>query len=291
MSSQYIFTMHRLSKVHPPDKTVLERHHAGLLPGAKIGVLGYNGAGKSTLLRIMAGVDQDFRGEAAAGARRDGRDARAGAAPRRVQGRPRQRRGGRRRDARPCWTASTSWPPTTPRRTPRRSGVSRRRSTRPTPGTSTRQLDYAMDALRLPPRRCRCLQASPAASAGAWRCAACLLRAPDLLLLDEPTNHLDAESVAWLEQHLARVHGHDRRGHPRPLLPRQRRRAGSSSSTAGAACPTRATTRAGWSRSRRAWPRKSARRRPASATIAAELEWVRTTPQGNAPREGPPRAL
>src|ERR1700750_1781402 len=65
MSSQYIFTMHRLSKLHPPDKTVLDNVSLAFYPGAKIGVLGYNGAGKSTLLRIMAGVDQEYRGEAA----------------------------------------------------------------------------------------------------------------------------------------------------------------------------------------------------------------------------------
>src|ERR1039457_4077176 len=65
MSSQYIFTMHRLSKLHPPDKTVLNDITLAFYPGAKIGVLGYNGAGKSTLLEIMAGVDQEYRGEAA----------------------------------------------------------------------------------------------------------------------------------------------------------------------------------------------------------------------------------
>src|ERR1700680_4495483 len=65
MSSQYVFTMHRLSKVHPPDKTVLDGLTLAFLPGAKIGVLGYNGAGKSTLLRSMAGVDTEFRGDAA----------------------------------------------------------------------------------------------------------------------------------------------------------------------------------------------------------------------------------
>src|SRR6185437_4573535 len=62
MSSQYVFTMHRLSKVHPPDKTVLDNISLAFYPTAKIGVLGYNGAGKSTLLRIMAGVDQEYRG-------------------------------------------------------------------------------------------------------------------------------------------------------------------------------------------------------------------------------------
>jgi energy-dependent translational throttle protein EttA len=64
MSSQYIFTMHRLSKLHPPNKMVLENITLAFYPGAKIGVLGYNGAGKSTLLRIMAGADQEYRGEA-----------------------------------------------------------------------------------------------------------------------------------------------------------------------------------------------------------------------------------
>ena len=65
MSAQYIFTMHRLSRSFPPDKEVLREVSLSFYPGAKIGVLGYNGAGKSTLLRIMAGVDQEYRGEAA----------------------------------------------------------------------------------------------------------------------------------------------------------------------------------------------------------------------------------
>src|SRR5215831_16649559 len=57
--------MHRLSKLYPPDRTVLDNITLAFLPGAKIGVLGYNGAGKSTLLRIMAGVDTEVRGDAA----------------------------------------------------------------------------------------------------------------------------------------------------------------------------------------------------------------------------------
>ena len=67
MSSQYVFTMHRLSKRYPPDKTVLSDITLAFYPGAKIGVLGYNGSGKSSLLKIMAGVDQDYRGEAQLG--------------------------------------------------------------------------------------------------------------------------------------------------------------------------------------------------------------------------------
>src|SRR5215217_6246611 len=64
MSSQYIFTMHRLSRVHPPDREVLKDISLSFLPGAKIGVLGANGSGKSSLLRVMAGEDHEFIGEA-----------------------------------------------------------------------------------------------------------------------------------------------------------------------------------------------------------------------------------
>ena len=64
MAHQYIFTMQKLRRVHPPNKEVLKDIYLSFYPGAKIGVLGSNGAGKSTLLRIMAGVDTDFFGEA-----------------------------------------------------------------------------------------------------------------------------------------------------------------------------------------------------------------------------------
>src|SRR5918998_2554767 len=70
MSSQYVFTMHRVSKRFPPDKTVFDDVTLAFYPGAKIGVLGYNGAGKSTLLQIMAGRDDDYRGEAQLGINR-----------------------------------------------------------------------------------------------------------------------------------------------------------------------------------------------------------------------------
>ena len=63
-SHQYIFSMYKLSRTHPPDKQVLRDISLSFLPGAKIGVLGLNGAGKSTLLRIMAGRDTEYRGDA-----------------------------------------------------------------------------------------------------------------------------------------------------------------------------------------------------------------------------------
>ena len=62
MSTQYIFTMYKLARVHPPDKRVLEDISLSFLPGAKIGVLGPNGAGKSTVLKIMAGLEEPSSG-------------------------------------------------------------------------------------------------------------------------------------------------------------------------------------------------------------------------------------
>ena len=85
-----------------------------------------------------------------------------------------------------------------------------------------RQLEIAMDALRLPPPDADVTKLSGGEKRRVALCQL-LLEQPDLLLLDEPTNHLDAESVAWLERHLAEYPGHGRRGHARPLLPRQRR--------------------------------------------------------------------
>jgi ATPase subunit of ABC transporter with duplicated ATPase domains len=62
--AQYVYTMHRVSKTVPPNKTLIKDVSLSFFPGAKIGVLGLNGAGKSTVLRIMAGVDQEYDGEA-----------------------------------------------------------------------------------------------------------------------------------------------------------------------------------------------------------------------------------
>jgi ATP-binding cassette ChvD family protein len=201
MSHQYVFTMHRLTRVHPPDKEVLKDVTLAFLPGAKIGVLGPNGAGKSTLLRIMAGVDTEFRGDAqlASGATvglleqepalDDSKDVRGNveegvAEVRALLDRFNElsasyseetadefARVQERIDAVDGWNLETT-------------------------------LEIAMDALRLPPPDA---DVSKLSGGERRRVALCrlLLRQPDLLLLDEPTNHLDAESVAWLERHLA----------------------------------------------------------------------------------------
>src|SRR5919202_2859931 len=200
MSSQYIFTMYKLTKIHPPDKTVLRDISLSFYPGAKIGVLGLNGAGKSTLLRIMTGHDTEYRGEAqlAPGAtvglleqeprldeskdvRGNVEDGVAGlrglldrfnelAANYSDETADEFARLQDRIDAADAWNLDV-------------------------------QLDQAMDALRLPPGDADVTKLS---GGERRRVALCrlLLSAPDLLLLDEPTNHLDAESVDWLEQHL-----------------------------------------------------------------------------------------
>ncbi len=200
MSSQYIFSMHRLSRTFPPDKKVLEDVSLSFYPGAKIGVLGYNGAGKSTVLRIMAGRDEDYRGQAQLAPNAtvglleqephldEAKDVRGN-----VEEGVAELRGLLDRfnelsmnysedtadefarlqeeiDAADAWNLDT-------------------------------MLDTAMDALRLPPGDSPVTHLS---GGERRRVALCrlLLRQPDLLLLDEPTNHLDAESVGWLERHL-----------------------------------------------------------------------------------------
>ncbi|MEO8689141.1 MAG: energy-dependent translational throttle protein EttA [Solirubrobacteraceae bacterium] len=277
MSSQYVFTMYKLSRTHPPDKQVLKDISLSFMPGAKIGVLGLNGSGKSTLLRIMAGQDTEYRGEAQLAPNAtvglleqephldESKDVRGNvedgvAETRSLLDRFNElaanysdetadefARVQERIDAIDAWNLDT-------------------------------QLDTAMDALRLPPGDADVTKLS---GGERRRVALCrlLLAAPDLLLLDEPTNHLDAESVGWLERHLEEYEGtvvavtHDRyfldnvagwileldRGHGLPFQ-------GNYSS---------------WleqKQVRLAQEEKqdSSRKR----TIAAELEWVRENPKG-----------
>ena len=184
-----------------------------------------------------------------------------------------------------CSTASTSSRPTTPTRRPTSSPTCRPRSTPPTPGTSTRSSStrWTRCACRPPTPTSR---SSPAASAAASRSAGCCCSKPDLLLLDEPTNHLDAESVAWLERHLAEYAGtivavtHDRyfldnvagwileldRGRGIPYE-------GNYSS---------------WLEQKQARLQLEEKQEVArQRTIAAELEWVRQNPKG---RQKKPKA-
>jgi ATP-binding cassette ChvD family protein len=277
MSSQYIFTMHRLSKLHPPNRTVLDDITLAFYPGAKIGVLGYNGAGKSTLLRIMAGVDQEYRGEAALA---------PGASVGMLEQEPhldesKDVRGNVEEgvaETKALLDRFNELAASYSEDTAEEFGRVQAKIEAADAWNLDTQLEYAMDALRLPPPDA---DVSRLSGGERRRVALCrlLLCAPDLLLLDEPTNHLDAESVAWLEQHLSEYRGaivavtHDRYFLDNVagwILELDR----------GKGIPYEGNY-SGWleqKQARLALQERSEKGR--QRTIAAELEWVRTNPKG-----------
>ncbi|MEA2427329.1 MAG: energy-dependent translational throttle protein EttA [Thermoleophilaceae bacterium] len=205
MSTQYVFTMYRLTKRYPPDKEVLSNISISLLPGAKIGVLGYNGAGKSTLLRILAGLDTDFDGEAMLA---------PGATVGMLEQEPQLDAGKNVREnveeglaeLRDLLKRFDELAASYSDETADEFARIQERIDAADAWSLDQQLDQAMDALRLPPGDA---DVTTLSGGERRRVALCqlLLRQPDLLLLDEPTNHLDAESVAWLERHLQNYKG------------------------------------------------------------------------------------
>ncbi|MEX0691773.1 MAG: energy-dependent translational throttle protein EttA [Gemmatimonadales bacterium] len=213
MAHQYIFTMADLRKVVPPQREILKGIYLAFFPGAKIGVLGANGAGKSSLLRIMAGVDTEFQGEArpAAGVRigylpqepalDPTKDVRGN-----VEGAVAHHRA--LLDQFNAISAKFGEPMDDDEmnRLLEKQGELQHQIDAHNLWELDRTLDIAMDALRLPPADA---DVTTLSGGERRRVALCrvLLEQPDLLLLDEPTNHLDAESVAWLERHLAEFPG------------------------------------------------------------------------------------
>lgn len=212
-SYQYVYTMHKLGKTYPGGKEVVKDVSLSFLPGAKIGVLGYNGAGKSTLLKIMAGLDEEYTGEARAA---DG--LRVGYleqepeldADKDVLGNVMEGVGeintllqrfeevsakfaeemtddemndliAEQAELQEKIDAADGW-------------------------DVQRQVEIAMDALRCPPSDSEVTNLSGGEKRRVALCRL-LLSKPDMLLLDEPTNHLDAESVAWLERFLEEYPG------------------------------------------------------------------------------------
>ena len=213
MAPQFIYVMKALRKVIPPQRIILDDIWLSFYPGAKIGVLGPNGAGKSSLLRIMAGVDQEFQGEAWAH-----KGTRIGYLPQEPQLDPNKTVKGNVDEAVAVQRAKLD----------RFNEVSMKFAEPMSDDEMNdlleeqgklqeyidnhnlweldRKVEIAMDALRLPPADAEVTNLSGGERRRVALCKV-LLEEPDMLLLDEPTNHLDAESVAWLEQFLASFPG------------------------------------------------------------------------------------
>ncbi len=206
---QFIYHMHRLSKIVPPKREILKNINLSFYPGAKIGVVGPNGAGKSSLLRIMAGIDTDFLGEAWAA-----KGTKIAYLPQEPELDPSlDVRGNVELGVAETRNLLTKFEEVSMKFGEVSSDEEMNalieeqaklqdRIDAAGAWDLDRTLEIAMDALRLPPGD---TDVSTLSGGELRRVALCkiLLEAPDMLLLDEPTNHLDAESVAWLEHHLA----------------------------------------------------------------------------------------
>jgi len=208
--AEFIYTMSKARKAHG-DKVILDDVTMSFYPGAKIGVVGPNGAGKSTILKIMAGLDQPSNGEA-----RLSPGYSVGILlqepplneDKNVLGNVEEGLGQIKADVDRfnAISAEMAEPDADFDTLMEEMGQLQEKIDTADAWDLDSQLEQAMDALRCPPPDA---DVSLLSGGERRRVALCklLLQKPDLLLLDEPTNHLDAESVLWLEQHLAAYHG------------------------------------------------------------------------------------
>ncbi|WP_025410765.1 energy-dependent translational throttle protein EttA [Gemmatirosa kalamazoonensis] len=282
MAPQFIYVMKGLRKVIPPNRIILDDIWLSFYPGAKIGVLGPNGAGKSSLLRIMAGVDQDFQGEAW-----PHKGTKIGFLPQEPQLDPtktvrenveealKEQRGKLTR-FNEISAAFADPDADFDKLLEEQARVQEYIDTHDLWNLDNK-IEIAMDALRLPPGDADVTKLSGGEKRRVALCKV-LLEEPDMLLLDEPTNHLDAESVAWLEKHLETFPGtvvaitHDRYfldNVAKWILELDR----------GRGVPYEGNY-SGWleqKRQRLAQEEKSASAR--QRTLERELEWVRMSPR------------
>jgi ATP-binding cassette ChvD family protein len=284
MAPQFIYVMKDLRKVVPPSRVILDGIWLSFYPGAKIGVLGANGAGKSSLLRIMAGVDQEFQGEAWAAKGTSigylaqepqldpGKDVRGN-----VEEAVREQRD--LLDRFSAISLQFAEPMSDEEMTAlldEQARVQERIDLQDLWNLDTK-IEIAMDALRLPPPDA---DVSTLSGGERRRVALCrvLLEQPDLLLLDEPTNHLDAESVAWLERHLAEFPGtvvaitHDRYfldNVAKWILELDR----------GAGIPWEGNYTSWLEQKRTRLAQEESQASARQRTLARELEWVRMAPR------------
>ncbi|MEQ1788260.1 MAG: energy-dependent translational throttle protein EttA [Acidimicrobiales bacterium] len=210
-AAQFIFTMQKVSRFHPPDREVLKDITLAFYPGAKIGVIGANGSGKSSLLRIMAGIDDGFTGEARLSpgftvglleqepALDETKDVKGNV----MDGVAEVAGLLERYDA---VLAKYTDPDADYDKIGAEQAELEAKIQAAGADDLDRQIEIAMDALRLPPGDAEVAHLSGGEKRRVALCRLLLSR-PDLLLLDEPTNHLDAESVAWLERTLRDYHG------------------------------------------------------------------------------------
>ena len=210
---QFIYVMKGLRKIVPPRREILKGIWLSFIHGAKIGVVGPNGSGKSTLLKIMAGLDEDFLGEAWAA-----KGTKIGYLPQEPELDPELYvRGNVEEAVRETRNLLAEFEevsikfaqPMTDEEMEALIEKQARLQDRIDASNAwdlDRRVEIAMDALHVPPS-----DADVATLSGGERrrVALCklLLEEPDMLLLDEPTNHLDAESVAWLERYLSEFSG------------------------------------------------------------------------------------